>query len=141
MKVVQFVTTLCEESLQRPLIILFGTSKDFIFCPFPIGAFPYFSFISLCMTEKLYENKCVGNRVQCSHTENVSNLQLCRVCHLQSIASMTAKHFPIAPPGVVSLFDISDWKVHNRMAGGGSGSPYCDPWWWENYLTQTPSCR
>jgi len=27
------------------------------------------------------------------------------------------------------------------MAGGGSGSPYCDPWWWENYLTQTPSCR
>ena len=31
---------------------------------------------------------------------------------MQSIASMTAKHFPIAPPGVVSLFDISDWKVH-----------------------------
>jgi len=27
------------------------------------------------------------------------------------------------------------------MADGGSGSPFCDPWWWENYLTQTPSCR
>jgi len=28
-----------------------------------------------------------------------------------------------------------------KMADGGSGSPFCDPWWWENYLTQTPSCR